>query len=187
MATIKAAETDPRKLQIIFWPDPRLKKMSMPIKDFGAWLKPITERMFELMREAHGVGLAAPQIGINLRLFVINTTGDIKDDRVYINPILSDAEDEVEEEEGCLSLPDIRVNVLRSKKLRLSAQDQEGNHFEQTEDGFVARVWQHENDHLNGMLLLDRMGPVARMTHRKQIKAMEDKWIEVHGKLPGKK
>lgn len=176
----------PENLRIIIWPDPRLRKASRPVSDFNPWLKAVAGRMFELMREAKGVGLAAPQVGLNIRLFVINPTGKPEDDKVYVNPILSDAEDEEDGEEGCLSLPGIHVNVIRNKKLRMASQDLDGNPFEQVESGFIARIWQHENDHLNGTLLLDRMGPVAQMTNRKIIKEMEDEWIRIHGKLPRK-
>jgi peptide deformylase len=176
----------PEQLRIIVWPDPRLRKVSAPVREFNPWLRQVTQRMFELMREARGVGLAAPQVGLNIRLFVLNPTGEAPDDKVYVNPILSEAEDEEDGEEGCLSLPGININVMRSKKLRMQAQDLDGNSFEQIESGYVARIWQHENDHLNGTLLLDRMGPVAKMTHRKKIKELEADWVEIHGKLPKK-
>jgi peptide deformylase len=176
----------PEQLRIILWPDPRLRKSSAPVKDFTPWLKRVAARMFELMREARGVGLAAPQVGLNLRMFVINPTGEAPADTVYVNPILSEAEDEEDGEEGCLSLPGINIDVMRSKKLRIQAQDLDGNSFEQVESGYIARIWQHENDHLNGTLLLDRMGPVAKMTQRKKIKELEARWVEVHGKLPKK-
>jgi peptide deformylase len=176
----------PEQLRIILWPDPRLRKVSKPVKEFSPWLKDVSKKMFELMREARGVGLAAPQVGINLRFFVMNPTGEPQDDKVYINPILSDADDEEDGEEGCLSLPGINISVMRNKKLKMEAQDLDGKRFEQIESGYIARIWQHENDHLNGALLLDRMGPVAKMTHRKKIKELEQQWIDIHGKLPKK-
>src|SRR5687768_8737653 len=100
-------------LKIILYPDPRLKKMSVPVTTFDDALRQLAARMLELMREAKGVGLAAPQVGENIRLFVMNPTQEPGDDHVYINPVLSDLEGEDEAEEGCLSLPGIHVNVTR--------------------------------------------------------------------------
>lgn len=161
-------------LKIILYPDPRLKKMSQPVEHFDQHLHDLVVQMFKLMREAHGVGLAAPQVGQNLRLFVMNASGEAGDDQVYINPILLDGEGNEEAEEGCLSLPDIRIKVNRSKQITIKAQDLSGTHFEQATTGFIPRVWQHEFDHLNGIMLTDRMGPVAKMTHRKRLKELED-------------
>jgi peptide deformylase len=167
-------------LKIILWPDPRLTKVSKTVDVFDENLKKLTRRMFELMREAKGVGLAAPQVGQNIRLFITNHNGDPGSDRVYVNPVLSDAEGEEEAEEGCLSLPKINIDVWRGKTLRIKAQDLEGKPFEQIETGYWARIWQHETDHLNGVLLLDRMGPVARMAHRKLMKELEENYAAAH-------
>jgi peptide deformylase len=167
-------------LKIIFWPDPRLTKVSKPVVVFDQKLKDLAGRMFELMRQAKGVGLAAPQVGQNIRLFITNHNGEPASDRVYVNPVLSDADGEEEAEEGCLSLPKININVFRSKTLRMKAMDLEGKPFELTETGYLARVWQHETDHLNGILLLDRMGPVARMANRKLMKELEENYATAH-------
>lgn len=164
----------PDELKIVLYPDPRLKKMSHPVESFDQTLHDLVVQMFRLMREAHGVGLAAPQVGKNLRLFVMNASGEAGDDQVYINPVLLDGEGNEEAEEGCLSLPDIRIKVNRSKLITIKAQDLQGNPFEQSASGFIPRVWQHEFDHLNGILLTDRMGPVAKMTHRKRLKELEE-------------
>jgi peptide deformylase len=169
-------------LKIIKWPDPRLKKLSLPVETFDESLITLTTRMFELMREARGVGLAAPQVGINLRLFVMNATGEPADDRVIINPILTNADGVDEDEEGCLSLPAIYVQVVRDLSLHLAAQDVHGNPIAETATGFVARVWQHETDHLNGILLTDKMGPVAKMTYRKKLRELEEEYKLQQGK-----
>ena len=165
-----------KPLRIILYPDPRLKKTSRPVTEFNAALRDLGGQMLKLMRDARGVGLAAPQVGLNLRMFVMNATGEAGDDHVYVNPVLSDAEGEDEAEEGCLSLPEIHIKVFRSKTVRIQAQDLEGNLFEQTASGFIPRVWQHEFDHLNGILLTDRMGPVAKMANRKKLKELEDRY-----------
>ena len=132
--------------------------------------------MFQLMRLDKGVGLAAPQVGHNIRLFVMNATGKPEDDRVYINPVLTEAEGDEEAEEGCLSIPELRVKIWRAKRLRIEAQDLNGQPVVQTDYGFVARVWQHETDHLNGVLIIDRMGAVAKITHRGLLKDLEAKF-----------
>jgi len=150
--------------------------MSQPVSKFDTELRDLVVQMLRLMREHRGVGLAAPQGGKNLRLFVMNPSGEAGDDQVYINPVLSDADGDDEAEEGCLSLPDIHVKVVRNKKLKIQAQDLEGNAFVETGSGFITRVWQHEFDHLNGILLTDRMGPVAKMQNRKKLKELEDKY-----------
>ena len=163
-------------LSIVLYPDPRLKRMSQPVTQFDLDLRDLAGQMLQLMREAKGVGLAAPQIGKNIRLFVMNPTGEAGDDHVYVNPVLSDADGQEEAEEGCLSLPDIHVKVVRNKRITIRAQDLEGVAFEQTATGFIPRVWQHEFDHLNGILLTDRMGPVAKMSNRKKLKDLEERY-----------
>lgn len=162
--------------KLIYYPDPRLKKPSEPVTRFDQELQDLVVRMFHLMREHKGVGLAAPQVGRNIRLFVMNPSGEAGDDRVYINPVLSDAAGSDDAEEGCLSLPDIHVKVVRSKTIRMQAQDLAGNPIDESASGFVTRVWQHEFDHLNGILLTDRMGPVAKMQNRKKLKELEDRY-----------
>jgi peptide deformylase len=165
-------------LSIILWPDPRLLKISKPVEVFDENLRVLVQKMFELMRQAKGVGLAAPQVGLNIRLFIACPTGKPDDDRVYVNPQLTEPKDEEEAEEGCLSLPGINTSVLRSKSLHMRAQDLEGKPFEQFAEGYLARIWQHEIDHLNGTLIIDRMGPVERMTHRKILKELQAKYRE---------
>jgi peptide deformylase len=173
------------ELKIILWPDPRLKKVSKEVAAFDESLAALAGRMFELMREHRGVGLAAPQVGINLRLFVMNATGKPEDDRVYVNPVLTEAEGEDEAEEGCLSLPNINVNIWRAKKMHMEASDLAGKRFAEDATGYLARIWQHEFDHLNGTLLTDRMGPVAKLANRRILKDLEEAYEKEQGK--GKK
>ena len=169
-------------LQIIQYPDPRLKKVSQPVEKFDSSLKELANRMLQLMRDARGVGLAAPQVGQNIRMFVMNHTGDPADDRVYVNPELTEAEGSEESEEGCLSLPGLNVRVVRDKTMRMHAKDLDGNDIDQVETGYIARVWQHEFDHLNGTLITDRMGAVAKMAARKILRELEDKYAAAQGK-----
>jgi len=164
-------------LHIIRWPDPRLKKASDAVATFDDDLRRTAEQMLVLMRAAKGVGLAAPQVGINRKLFVMNHTGQPGDDRVYVNPTLVALDGEaVVAEEGCLSLPDIHIDVVRPSHVRIEAQTLDGEPITVERDGFEARVWQHENDHLLGILLTDRMGFSDKMRHRRRLRELETKF-----------
>jgi len=165
-------------LKIIHYPDPRLKKLCEPVTRFDDDLRALAERMLGLMRQAKGVGLAAPQVGRLVRLFVMNPTGEPGDDRVYANPVLTPLGGEVEAEEGCLSLPEVRIDVLRSDRVRLEAHDLDGRPVIIEDEGFVTRVWQHETDHLQGVLLTDRMGFSDKMRHRKRLRDLEAKFVK---------
>ena len=164
----------PADLTILTYPDPRLRRAAEPVKAFDENLKALVARMFELMREEQGVGLAAPQVGLNLRLFVANHTGKPEDDRVAINPTLADADGTEAGEEGCLSLPKIRAEIDRFVTLTLNALDLDGKPYTVTASGFEARVWQHEFDHLNGVMIIDRMAFTAKMGARKHLRQLED-------------
>ena len=175
------------ELKIIYWPDPRLLKMSKPVETFDANLRELVQRMFVLMRDAKGVGLAAPQVGQNIRLFIMNHTGQPEEDRVYVNPVLTNADGEEDGEEGCLSLPNIHVNITRNRSIHISARDLDGKLIEEDAAGYIARIWQHEYDHLNGTLLTDRMGPVARMANRKILSELKSDYESVNPPPPSKK
>ena len=163
------------RLRVIRYPDPRLRKKSAAVRDdeFGPDLAAFARRLLELMREEQGVGLAAPQVGVNRRVFVMNATGEPGDDRVYVNPILSRPDGESCDEEGCLSLPEIKVQIWRSLALRLEARDATGGRVDETAEGFVPRIWQHETDHLDGVLITDKMSATEKIAHRKKLKELE--------------
>jgi peptide deformylase len=173
-------------LKIVIYPDPRLRKVSKDVEKFDEGLTDLASRMFVLMREAKGVGLAAPQVGKNIRMFVMSHTGLEADDRVYVNPVLTEAEGDESAEEGCLSIPDIKADIPRSKTVKMTAQDLKGNPIAETQAGYIARVWQHEVDHLNGILHIDRMGALAKLAHRKALKVLEDKYAAGHPATAGK-
>ena len=174
-------------LQIIDYPDPRLRKVSAPVSQITPDIRELAMKMLQLMREAKGVGLAAPQVGHNIRLFVMNPTGEAADARIYINPELSDPDGEEAAEEGCLSLPKINADINRSKAMRLRATDLDGNKVDIVETGYVARIWQHEYDHLNGVLITDRMGVADKFKYRKNLREMEEKWAAEHPPEPKSK
>lgn len=171
-------------LQIISWPDPRLKRVAKPVTAFDADLRDIVDQMLYLMHQAKGVGLAAPQVGLNMRLFVISPTGQPEDDKVYVNPELNEAEGEQTDEEGCLSLPNIRAQIVRSQNMKIRAQDLDGKPFEEIAEGYVARIWQHENDHLNGILITERMGLGDRLKYRRALKDLQEEYDLAHPKKP---
>ena len=177
---LPATPEEARGVDLVLWPDPRLRAVSTPIKTFDghttAVLQALAERMFEVMREHKGVGLAAPQVGVNVRLFVMNAGDDepFGGDRVIVNPVLHDPDGAEEDEEGCLSLPKVKTPVLRSTTLRLTGKTPAGEEIEATAEGFVTRVWQHEIDHLDGVLLIDKMPPTVRMANKKILKGLQE-------------
>lgn len=160
-------------LRILYYPDPVLKKRSAPVTAFGPDLQALADRMIALMHQAPGVGLAAPQVGVSLRLFVYNPTGEDGDDVVCVNPVLSDFEEAEDREEGCLSLPEVTVTMRRSVRAVLHACDARGQAFTLTGEGLVARIWQHERDHLDGRLIIDRMSDVDEISNRRILKQLQ--------------
>lgn len=170
-----AERPDPATLQIVNYPAPVLKKVAEEVEEFDDWLRAVVSRMKELMVEHKGVGLAGPQVGLPLRIFVWSPEGELAEARAFINPEISNERGSVDGEEGCLSLPEIRAKITRYEHIKISAQDEFGKPFEMDLDEFPARVAQHENDHLDGVLILDKMSPVARLKNRFKIAGLEAK------------
>ena len=161
------------KLPILIYPDERLRVPGEPVEDFGDEFQRFVDDMIETMYVADGVGLAATQVGVARRLFVIDPSAgeDPEALRVYVNPRLTSLEGEVVWEEGCLSFPGIREEITRAERVAVQALDRHGNPFELQADGLLAIALQHENDHLDGKLLIDRLGPFKRRRlHRKMLK-----------------
>jgi peptide deformylase len=147
-------------LPIRIFPDPVLRERAQEVSEVTASHRRLVEDMVETMRDAPGVGLAAPQVGVLERIFVWEV-----DDAwgVVINPtIVARSDAVVEEEEGCLSLPGLAYDVVRSAQVRVEGWDLEGNNLSLEADGLLARVCQHEIDHLDGVLFIDRLQPAAR-------------------------
>ena len=164
---------DVAALQIITYPDARLRKVCREVERFDEELAALAERMLQLMRQHEGVGLAAPQVGVLLRMFVCNPTGDPKDNHVYVNPRLADCAEQAAREEGCLSIPDGTVNVRRPLSCKMHAFDLQGRPIEETGSDLLARCWQHEFDHLEGRLIIDRMSESDKIANRKAIRQLE--------------
>ena len=134
-----------------------LRQKSVPIKDteINDELRQLAVEMFETMDAANGVGLACPQIGKNIRMFVAMADDDVQ--RVFINPqIIATSDDSVPYEEGCLSVPQVYENIMRPSKVTVQAQDQNGKKFTLEAEGLLARIIQHETDHLDGVIFIDR-------------------------------
>jgi len=148
---------------IVAYGDPLLRKKAANINKDYPKLSELIASMFETMYASHGVGLAAPQIGKSINLFIIDTSGFEDENhtplkQVFVNPVIvSETGDEWEFEEGCLSIPQIRENVWRNEQLRLQYQDENFVQHEQDFDGIVARVIQHEYDHCMGVLFIDHL------------------------------
>ena len=168
------------KLELVFFPATILKQPAEEINEINDEVRAVSRRMIEMLYEHKGVGLAGPQIGLPWRIFVTRAQPDSDENikgsgRVFINPILTlDPKPLGEMEEGCLSLPDIHINIMRPMSATISAFDENGKAFEDQDNGYCARVWQHEFDHLNGTLIIDRMTPMDRLVTRKAIKSLRD-------------
>lgn len=166
---------------IVAFPLPILKKKAEPVTEFDESLQELVNDMAETMYEAPGVGLAAPQIGISLQLVVIDITPKDEPNNliVLVNPRIVKGEGEEVDEEGCLSVVDYCSNVKRFQKIWVEAQDIEGNPLNFEAEDFYARVIQHELDHLNGKLFIDRISSLKRSLYTKkrtkQLKKQQDK------------
>jgi len=150
--------------------DPVLREPARPVVDFGVDLVRLVDDMVETMHAARGAGLAAPQVGVQLRLFVYETA-DTDGPEVVVNPELSDPEGMTSYEEGCLSLPGIYVDIERPEIVTARYQDLDGNRHEVRADGFLARVLQHEMDHVDGKIFIDRAERRARKEALRQLRA----------------
>jgi peptide deformylase len=173
----QAAETPSaaRKIYpIVKYGDPILEKSTAPIKKFDADLEQLAEDMFASMYAAQGVGLAAPQIGLSLRLAVVDVTGGKNPEAkiVLANPEVIHAEGEKREEEGCLSIPGFRGYVLRPQFVTIKAQNAKGESFEVRGEDLLARAFCHEIDHLNGILFIQHLSMLKRDLIKRKIKKL---------------
>ncbi len=166
---------DVSKCRITHYPDKVLAKAAKPVERIDDNIRQLVDKMADIMLQNKGIGLAAPQVGIPLRLFIISLDGSRENIKVYINPTVTPSGELEESEEGCLSVPGIYTKIRRYKKCRVTATDLDGNEFTQEADGLYARCLQHESDHIEGMTIADRMPSAARITHRKQLKKLRQK------------
>ena len=176
--TAAAPETisAPRKIYpIVKYGDPILEKSTPLVKTFDAGFEELTEDMFASMYAAQGVGLAAPQIGLSLRLTVVDVTGGKNPEAkiVLANPEIIHTEGEVREEEGCLSIPGFRGYVVRPQFVTLRARNVKGEEFEIRGENLLARAFCHEIDHLNGILFIQHLSLLKRDLIKRKIKKLK--------------
>ncbi|MBL8964387.1 MAG: peptide deformylase [Phycisphaerae bacterium] len=186
MTYYRSVSTDPARLEVVHYPAEVLRRKAAPADLPAAELAVIADRMIHLMRREEGIGLAAPQVGLPIRLFVVDvppgdgrtaqgpspsaTEGPI----VLVNPAAAALEGIPQlHEEGCLSLPDIRGDVMRPPKVTFRAHDLSGREFTIEASGLLARCLQHELDHLDGILILDRMTQMSRLRNRAAVRDLE--------------
>jgi len=166
----------PSRLRIVLYPNPELMKRAVDVGNFNAEIASLAKRMLELMREAKGLGLAAPQVGVGLRLFVCNPTGEPGVDLICVNPRFLERSGGEEREEGCLSIPGVTVTVRRATQVVMEASDVAGTLFQATGTEMRARVWQHETDHLDGRLIIDHMSATDEIANRRAIKQLQEQY-----------
>lgn len=149
-------------MEILTYPHPTLRHKSKPIRRVDAELRQNIREMFELMYAHRGIGLAANQVDLPLRLFIMNLEGEPGrgEELVFLNPVVSFPKGSEEQEEGCLSIPEVYETVVRPKKVRVHAFGIDGREFKADVDGMFARCVQHEVDHLDGVLFIDRINPL---------------------------
>jgi peptide deformylase len=159
---------------IVKFGDPVLETKAAPVTEFDADLRKLLDDMFESMYAAHGVGLAAPQIGVSRRIAVIDVTfkEDPRQKLVLINPEIIHSEGRISQNEGCLSIPEFRENVTRPKKVTVRAQNAKGEFFEHTGEELLARAFCHETDHLNGKLYISHISALKRDLMKRKIRKL---------------
>jgi peptide deformylase len=166
---------EPLEFRLTLYPAPVLRKVASPVEAFDEGLARTVEAMFRRMRESRGVGLAAPQVGLNRRILVLNPTGEEADDLVLVNPTITRfAGEPALFDEGCLSFPGIFAQVRRPERCSVAAFDLSGNRVELELDGFTSRIVQHEHDHLEGILLVDRMSPADKLRNKAALADLVD-------------
>lgn len=182
----------PSTLRVIHYPHPTLRRPSKPLRRVDAELHGMIRQMFDLMysKEHRGIGLAANQVDLPYRLFVANLSSDpdLRDEEfVFINPVLSLPKGSEEAEEGCLSLPGLYGTVRRPEKITITAYNLAGEEIAYTLDGLFSRVVQHETDHLDGKLFIDRLPPTALLAIKDELSEFEAEFESqrARGEIPG--
>lgn len=162
-------------MEVVHYGDPILRKKCKPVEDFKK-LSGLIDDMFDTMYEENGIGLAANQVGVDLNLFIIDIS-DIEEEgesiHVFINGEIIESSGESWFEEGCLSIPDVRLDVKRPETITFKYQDESGHEYTKEISGLLARAIQHEVDHLNGVFIVDRVTSTTKMTVDKTLKAIK--------------
>jgi peptide deformylase len=160
-------------LEILEFPDPRLRSKAKPVKEVTGKLISLADKMLDAMYEAPGIGLAATQVNFHQRMIVLDVSEEKKSPLILINPTLEEQEGEIETSEGCLSVPGFWEPVVRSSRIVINAINREGNPFTMEAEDFLAVCIQHEMDHLEGKLFVDYISPTKRQLIRKKLQKLQ--------------
>jgi len=166
-------EIDIPSCRIRHYPSKVLTTKAQPVERIDQQVRDLVERMAQVMMELKGIGLAAPQVGVPLRLFIVSLDGTKEHMKVFINPTIQCAGQVASQEEGCLSVPGIYTHIKRYTSCQVTATDLEGRQFTEDADGLYARCLQHEYDHIEGITIVQRMGQTGRIAHRRQLKRLQ--------------
>jgi len=176
-------------MKIVHYPHPALRHAARPLTSIDQRIQKLVREMFDLMYEGRGLGLAGPQVELPYQVFIMNLKADPNQpeaERVWINPVIVDRKGSEEGEEGCLSFPGLYGKVRRAKWIRAQAYNLKGELEEVSATDLEARVWQHEVDHLHGDLFIDKMGPIAKLGVRSEVKKFEHDYrrAQERGEMP---
>ncbi len=176
-------------LRIVNYPHPVLRYVSRPVTQIDDDLRGTVRSMFDLLYAAKGIGLAANQVALPFRFFVLNLTADpaqADQEQVFINPVITKRHMSIEDEEGCLSLPEIRADVRRARKIRFQAYDLGGKLVEYDADELFSRAVQHESDHLDGKLIIDYFDSLVLRENEAKLRELEREHqkAQASGELP---
>ncbi|HYE98649.1 MAG TPA: peptide deformylase [Planctomycetota bacterium] len=165
-------------MELVYYPDPRLRDRARPVPaDIDAALREAVPAMFEIMYKSRGIGLAGPQVALGWRLVVANLSGDPKQkdqEQVFVNPEILEKSGEIREEEGCLSLPGMVAQIQRAERVVVRYRTLDGQPIERPAEGLEAKLFQHEIDHLDGILIVDKMTPADRKQWAGLLEELED-------------
>jgi peptide deformylase len=176
-------------MKIVQYPHPALRRPARPLTAIDKQVRMHAARMLELMYEHKGLGLAANQVALPYQLLVLNFSGDPEQrdkEGVYINPVILERKGTIEDDEGCLSFPGLFAKVRRAKLVAVEAYNLSGQRLEITATDLAARAWQHEIDHLHGILFIDKLGPIGKLAVRNTLKEFEREYArnQERGEIP---
>lgn len=167
-------QIDVDKCRITRYPAPVLRTKAAPVEKIDDTIRRLVEKMTDIMFENKGMGLAAPQAGVSLRLFIITLDGARENVRAYVNPTVTPHGEMETKEEGCLSVPGIWAKIRRYKQATVTATDLDGSPFTEEAEDLYARCLQHEYDHIEGTVIVNRMSQTARIANRRQLKKLTE-------------
>ena len=163
-------------VELVYYPDPRLRDVARPVETIDDELRELVPKMFQVMYRAHGIGLAGPQVGAGRRIVVANMAADParkEEEQVFVDPVILESTGDVREEEGCLSLPGMVVQIQRADHVLVRYRDLEGNDVQRPAEALEAKLFQHEIDHLDGILIVDKMTAADKKQWASLLKELE--------------